>query len=207
MELGDMRALDQLQAENVLRVGLNNTLQTRDKTYGSRDLLTFNIEDDVRFKPIPGETDFSDIFAELKMTPARWLELRVEDSVSSDGLSQRARDATITVREGEVWSAGFGVGYLSDKYGSFFLPGLGNFPIEGLDTYHLESRVRLNEVYEAFVRGDFDYRTHIFVDQFYGISQRVSNTWVVEYALVFHNGPDKGDGGFGLNVTLNLIRF
>jgi len=32
LDLGDMRALDQLQSENVLRVGLNNTVQTRDKT-------------------------------------------------------------------------------------------------------------------------------------------------------------------------------
>ncbi|HEY5079695.1 MAG TPA: hypothetical protein VII43_07595, partial [Opitutaceae bacterium] len=166
-----------------------------------------DVEDDIHFKPIAGQTDFSDIFAVLKMTPARWLELRVEDSVSSDGLSQRARDATITVREGEVWSAGFGVGYLSDKYGSYYVPGLGNFPIEGLDTYHYEGRVRLNEVYEVFVRGDFDYRTHIFVDQFYGFSQKIANTWVVEYALVISNGPNKYDGHIGLNATLNLIRF
>jgi len=207
MELGDMRALDQLQAVNVLRVGLNNTLQTRDKTYGSRDLMTFNLADDFRFQRAPGQPDFSDIHAELTMTPAHWLELRVEDAVTSRSAAQRAMDTTIVVREGEVWSAGFGVGYLSDQYGSYSLPGLGAFPIAGLDTFHLEGRARLNEEYEAFARGDYDARDHIFVDQFYGISQKISNTWIVEYMLAFSQGPNKQQGHFGFNVALNMVRF
>jgi LPS-assembly protein len=207
MELGDMRALDQLQAENAIRIGLNNTLQTRDKTYGSTDLLTFNVADDFHFQRAPGQTDFSDLHAELVATPARWLELRVEDSVSTVAWTQRAMDTTITVKEGEVWSWGFGVGYLSDSYGTFYLPGLGNLPIVGLDIYHAEARARLNEVYTAFVRGDYDARDHIFVDQFYGFSQRISNTWIVEYAVTFSSGPNNGQGHFGLNATLNMVRF
>jgi LPS-assembly protein len=207
LELGDMRALDQIQAENVARFGLKNTLQTRNQSYGSRDLLSFDIEDDVKVERDPTVSDFSDIYAELRATPARWLELSVEDSVSSNGLAQRARDATVTFKQGEVWSVGFGVGYLSNNYGSYYLPGLGPFPIEGLDTYHVEARDRLNEVYEVFARGDYDYYSHLWVDEFYGFSQKISNTWIVEYALVFSNGPNKGQGHFGLNATLNLIRF
>jgi LPS-assembly protein len=207
MELGDMRALDQLQAENVLRVGFNNTLQTRDKTYGSRDLLTFNVAEDFRFQRAAGQTDFSDIHAELTVTPARWLEVRVEDAVSTRRAAQRAMDTTVTVREGDVWSAGFGVGYLSDNYGSYYVPGLGSYPIVGLDVFHLEGRVRLNEEYEAFARGDYDARDHLFVSEFYGFSQKISNTWIVEYAVVFSSGPNNNQGHFGLNVTLNMTRF
>jgi LPS-assembly protein len=207
IELGDMRAIDQLQAANVVRVGFNNTLQTRDKTYGSRDLLTFNVDEDFLFQRAPGQTDFSDIHLDATATPAHWLELRVEDTVSPRRAAQRAIDSTITVREGEIWSAGFGVGYLSDKYGSFFVPGLGFNPIVGVDTYHLEGRLRLNEEYEVFVRGDYDARDHVFVDQYYGVTQRVSNTWILQYAVVFSQGPNDNQGHFGLEVNLNLIRF
>ena len=208
LELGDMRAVDQIQAQNTIRVGLNNTLQTRDKTYGSSGFADVQCRGRyIRVQRSLVTQDFSDIFAELKATPARWLELRVEDSVSSNGLTQRARDATVTFKEGEVWSAGVGVGYLSNNYGSYYLPGLGSFPIDGLDTYHVEARARVNEVYEVFARGDYDYYSHLWVDQFYGFSQKVSNTWVIEYALVFSNGPNRGQGHFGLNATLNLIRF
>jgi LPS-assembly protein len=215
LDLGDMRALDQLQSENVLRVGLNNTVQTRDKTYGSMDLLTFNIDDDIDLHRVPGSSDFSFIHAEMTATPARWLELRFEDSVSANRLTQKAIDTTITVREGEVWSTTFGLGYLSDQYGDYVIPGLGTFPIVGVDIYHGEVRARINEAYQAFVRGDYDLRSHIFVDQFYGITQKLSNTWVIEYAVVFSNGPNKDfsnpmnqrGGHFGFNTTVNIIRF
>jgi LPS-assembly protein len=207
LDLGDMRALDQLQAENVLRVGLNNTIQTRDKTFGSTDLLTFNLDDDIEMHRAPGNPDFSDIHAEVTATPARWLEVRFEDSVSANRLTQKAIDTSMTLREGEVWSTTFGVGFLSDQYGNYVIPGLGSFPIVGLDIYHGEVRARINEAYQAFVRGDYDLYNHVFVDQFYGITQKLANTWVIEYAVVFSNGPNKEGGHFGFNTTVNMIRF
>jgi len=207
MELGDMRALDQLQAENVLRVGINNTLQTRDKKYGSVDLVTLDVDEDFNFQRVPGTPDFSDLHADLSITPARWFELHLEDSVDPKTLTQQAVDTSVIIREGDIWSAKLGLGFLSDEYGTYAIPGLGSFPVVGTDVYHAEGRYRLNEVYEAFVRGDFDERAHIFVDQFYGISQKVSNTWIVQYALVFSNGPNKGQGHFGFNVNLNVVRF
>ncbi len=206
LELGDMRNVDQLQASNVLRVGLNNTLQTRDKTYGSRDLFTFNVADDFRFGRAPGQAHFSNVHTEMTVTPARWLEVHVEDSLAPDSVKQQAVDASVTVREADVWSATAGVGLLKDQIGTYYLPGLGDFPIVGLDTYHLEIRTRLNERYEMFARGDYDARQHLFPDQFYGVTQRVSNTWIVEYAVEFSSGPNKS-GHFGLNVDLQLIRF
>lgn len=206
LELGDMRNVDQLQDSNVLRIGLNNTFQTRDKTYGSRDLLTFNVEDDFRLTRPAGGSEFSNIHAEMLLTPAHWLEFRLEDSLNPKYASQQAVDASITIRESNLWSTTFGVGLLRDQIGTYTIPGLGDFPIVGLDTYHLETRWRLNERFEAFIRGDYDGRAHLFPDQFYGVRQRVSNTWNVEYAVVFSSGPNK-NGHFGLNVTLELIRF
>jgi LPS-assembly protein len=207
MELGDMRAVDQLQATNVLRLGLNNTLQTRDTTYGSKDLLSFNVDEDFRFQRAPGQTDFSDIHADLVATPAHWLEFRLEDTVSTERAAQRAIDTDVILHEGALWSARFGVGYLSDNYGQFFVPGLGYNPIIGVDTYHWELRKNLNEVYEVFTRGDYDARDHIFVDQYYGVVERISNTWLLEYAVVFSQGLNNGQGHFGVEVTLNILRF
>jgi LPS-assembly protein len=209
MELGDMRAVDQLAAENVLRFGLHNVLETRDTQYGygSRNLVAFDVDEDFRFQRAPGQTDFSDVHGDLTMTPARWLEFRLEDTVSTRRFAQRAIDSDVTVREGDVWLARFGVGYLSDNYGSYYVPGLGYNPIVGVDTYHFELRARINEVYEAFTRGDYDARDHIFVDQYYGMVQRIANTWLLEYAIVISNGPNNGDGHFGVEVSLNIVRF
>jgi len=207
MELGDMRAIDQLQASNVVRLGINNTLQTRDDTYGSRDLLSFNVDEDFRFQRAAGQTDFSDVHADLVATPAHWLEFRLEDTVSTERAAQRAVDADITLREGDTWMLRLGLGYLSDNYGEYYVPGLGYNPIIGVDTYHYELRRRMTEVYEVFMRGDYDARDNIFVDQYYGVVQRISNTWLLEYAVVFSEGPNNGAGHFGLEVSLNIIRF
>jgi LPS-assembly protein len=207
IDLGDMRAIDQIQAENVMRLGIHNVLQTRDKTYGSRDLVTLDIDEDFLMERAPGQTDFSDLHLDMVATPAHWLELRVEDTVSAERAAQRAIDTTVTVREGEVWSAGVGLGYLSDKYGGFFVPGIGYNPIVGVDTFHYEARTRLNEEYEVFVRGDYDARDHLMVDQYYGFSQRLSNTWVIQYAVYFSQGLNDNQGHFGVEMNLNLIRF
>jgi LPS-assembly protein len=207
MELGDMRAVDQLQAANVLRFGLNNTLQTRDKTYGSRDLLSLNLAEDFRFQRAPGQTDFSDAHADLTATVTRWLSLDLEDTVSTRRASQRALDTDVTLHEGDVWMARFGVGYLSDKYGTFYVPGLGYNPIVGVDTYHYELRGRVSELYELFTRGDYDARDHLIVDQYYGVDRKISNTWDLEIAVVFSSGPNNNQGHFGVEVGLNLLRF
>ncbi|HEY1792220.1 MAG TPA: LPS assembly protein LptD [Opitutaceae bacterium] len=207
LDLGDMRAIDQLQAENVLRLGINNTLQTRDETYGSRDVMTFNADEDFRFTRAPGQTDFSDVYLQMTASPAHWLEFRVEDTISTARAAQRAMDSTVTFRQGDFWSIGLGVGYLSDKYGEFLVPGLGYNPIVGVDTFHYEARMRMNEVYTVFVRGDYDARDSLFVDMYYGVDQRISNTWNLEYAVVFSQGPNNHMGHFGIEMNLDVIRF
>jgi LPS-assembly protein len=169
--------------------------------------MTFDVDEDFRFQKAPGQTDDSDLHLDMTATPAHWLELRVEDTVATKSFEQRAIDTTITIKESDVWSAGFGVGYLSDNYGSFLVPGLGYNPIVGVDTYHFEGRWRMSEVYDLFTRGDYDARDRIFVDQYYGITQRVSNTWIVQYAVVFSEGPNNHQGHFGMEVNLDLIRF
>jgi LPS-assembly protein len=57
--LGATRNLDDLHAIHTLRLGLDNTLQTRDAGYGSRDLFTVNLAGDFRFKRNRNEREFS----------------------------------------------------------------------------------------------------------------------------------------------------
>jgi LPS-assembly protein len=46
--LGDQRHIDELRPANTLRIGLDQTLQTRHPEYGSRDLATLNLAADLR---------------------------------------------------------------------------------------------------------------------------------------------------------------
>jgi LPS-assembly protein len=206
MELGDMRALDQLQAENVLRFGLNNTLQTRDPTYGSRDLLRFDVDDDLRFVRAPGQERLSELHTDLEVTPAKWLEFSAEDTFSTRSFAQKELNTNVTLREGDLWSIAAGVGYLTDNFGTYTIPGVGTYPITGLDAYHFETKVRLNEAYEAFLRVDYDDRAHLFPDQYYGVYQKLANTWIVQYTLSIQHGAGRSNG-VGFNVNLEIVHF
>ncbi len=206
LDLGDMRAIDQLQAVNVLRFGIDNTLETRDPTYGSRELLGFNLTDDLRFQRAAGQTRTSDVHADLVFKPARWLEVTVADSFASTSFAQKELNSNLTLRDADLASLTVGVGYLTDSYGVYTLPGLGTFPITGLDAYHLEGRFRINEVYDGFFRLDYDDRSHVFTNQYYGFHQRISNTWIVQYALTVSGGPSR-EHGIGFNVNVEIVRF
>ena len=166
LELGDMRNIDQLQAVNVLRFGLHNTLQTRDPVYGSRDLLTFNVDDDLRFQRAANESSTSSIHTETVFSPARWLEITLDDTFAAQTYAQKEVNVNVTVRDADLWTAIVGVGYLTDAYGLYTVPGVGTYPITGLDAYHVEGRYRVNEAYQVFARVDYDDRAHVFADQF-----------------------------------------
>jgi LPS-assembly protein len=206
LDLGDVRSIDQLQAVNVLRFGLDNTLETRDPVYGSRELLGFNLTDDLRFQRTPGQKRTSDVHADLVFKPARWLEVTVADSFASTSFAQKELNSNFTLRDADLASLTVGVGYLTDSYGVYTLPGLGTYPITGLDGYHVEGRFRINEVYDAFFRLDYDDRSHVFTNQYYGFHQRISNTWIVQYALTVSGGPSR-EHGIGFNVNVEIVRF
>jgi len=206
MELGDQRSIDQLQAVNVLRLGLNNTLQTRDPNYGSRDLLRFDVADDFRFQRAAGQTRTSEIHTDLALIPANWLEITVADTFASQSYAQKELNANLTLRDADVWSASVGVGYLTDQYGDYTIPGLGTYPVTGLDAYHFEFKVRVSEVYQVFARVDYDDRAHLFADQYYGVYQTLANTWTVQYTLDVQGGPSRNHG-IGFNVGLQIAHF
>jgi hypothetical protein len=168
-------------------------------------LVTFNVADDLRFQRNPGEQSTSNVHAELGITPAKWLELQVSDNFSRS-LAQKEWNSNLILRDGDVWSIGFGVGYLTDSYGVYSIPGVGTYPVTGLDGYHFEATARINEQYSAFLRMDYDDRAHLFPDQYYGIHQRLANTWMIQYALAIYGGPSR-ENGVGFTVSVEILRF
>ena len=59
LDLGEMRNTDRLFKTNTLRLGIKNTLETRDETYGSRELARLDIFQDFNFdKRVLAQNDF-----------------------------------------------------------------------------------------------------------------------------------------------------
>ncbi|HEY4300940.1 MAG TPA: LPS assembly protein LptD, partial [Candidatus Didemnitutus sp.] len=66
LSIADQRNVDQLDALNTFRFALDNTLQTRDKEYGSRDLLKLDFAADYTFLHQPGRP-LSDLYTEAAL--------------------------------------------------------------------------------------------------------------------------------------------
>lgn len=188
--LGDARNVDDLQASNILRLGFDNTLQTRDPKYGSRDLLTFNVANDFRFKRQPGERTASEIHTEIAAMPTRWLTVGVYNSFAPQDFRLREFNTGITVHDGDRWSVLFGNNFLRDQ----------------LQDYNIDARRRLNEEFEALARLRYDERKHRFNEQAYGLVQNLANTWRISYLVSLYSGPRR-ESHFGFSIQIDTVRF
>lgn len=188
--LANVRNLDRLHATNTLRLSFDNTLQTRDPDYGSRDLVRLNLANDFRFHRAPGEKDVSEIHTELALLPARWLEFGIYQSFAPQDFTLREFNTGLTLRDGDEWVVRFASNFLRRE----------------LNDYFLQASRRINEVFEAIVYLRYNERRRRFDEQSYGLRQNVGNTWSIEYTVSLYDGPRR-ESRFGFNVRVDALRF
>lgn len=107
----DYHAIDSVDAQNVLRFGLRNQLQTR-RDGGVADLVDWALTMDWRLDPEQDQQDLGDLYSELDFQPRDWLlvtsEIRMDPN---DGaLAESATYATVL--PGDTWSLALGHRYL-----------------------------------------------------------------------------------------------
>ncbi|HRI81990.1 MAG TPA: hypothetical protein PLF88_06110, partial [Opitutaceae bacterium] len=189
--LGDIRHVDDLGPMHTLRLGVDNTLQTRDAVYGSRDLLAFNLAADLRLDDRPaGERRLSSIHAGLNLTPAPWLEFELYQSFSTQQHTLQEFNTGLTLRDGDAWALRFSSHYLRGQ----------------IEEYVVSPRLRLNEAYETVARFHYDARQRRFNEQAFGLRQNLHNTWIIEYLATFYDGPRR-ESSFGLSLRVEVLGF
>lgn len=188
--LGQARNIDELHGSHVVRLGFDNTVQTRDPVHGSRDLLLFNLANDFRLQRRPGEKDVSDLHADVSLMPASWLQLDAYQSLSPQNFTLREFNSGVTVHDGNAWSLRFANNYLRRE----------------LEDYLIDGRVRLNESFETLVRVHYDARRRRLNEQSYGIIHNLANTWLISYTVSLYSGRRR-ESGFGFNVQIDTVRF
>ncbi len=190
LSIGDSRNIDDLTDLNTLRLQFNNTLQTRDATYGSRNLASLNFAADYRFDHATGNKPLSNIYTEFALTPAPWLKFEVFNRFDPHTPSQQELNTAVDLIDQEWWSARISTHYLKNNY----------------EEYDLQYRRRLTEVYDVFGLWRYDALNSRFDEQSYGVSQRLGQTWAVKYEVSFLNGPRR-ESSFSLNVEVELLKF
>ena len=195
--LGDRRDIDTLGTTNTLRLGIDNTIQTRDPVYGSRNLAELNVATDWRLDGAGADPRFSAIQTELALTPVNWLRFDVYTNVTPADLTLREINTGLTFQDAGVWSVRVGTDFLKSD------PVAG---VAGIQEYTLDLSYAINEAYKAIMQLRYDTRLGSFSRQSFGIRQNIRNLWLIDYILTFRNGDTRA-GSIGLSVSVELANF
>ncbi len=183
--LGSIRHIDELHATNTLRVGLEQRLQTRDAEYGSRDLATLTLANDVFFERVAGQRKVGLTHLDLAVMPARWLRFDAYSSFASQDFSLRELNTGLSLVDGDQWALRLGTHYLNGD----------------LEDYSADYSYRLNEAYSTFLRFLYDGHARRLNEHSYGIEQTLDRVWRFRYEIAFFNGPRReGDVEFRVEV-------
>ncbi len=74
IEFPENNAIDNIDSQNVLRLGLRNRLQTK-RSNGLQDVADWDLFTDWRIDPNSGQSKFADLFSDAIIRPRSWLSL------------------------------------------------------------------------------------------------------------------------------------
>lgn len=187
-DLGDTRSIDLLHSQNVLRYGVENNLQTRADDYGSRDLASFNVYNDIHFQRSSSQQDFSDVWTGFGLDPVRWLHLQVYDRLDPVAFTNREVRSSMVLNDGDRWTLSLNTSTLQHQ----------------VNQYWTDVQYRVSERVRLYGRWRFDEHFGGLTEQFYGLRQRLGEAWDFEYGIAYYRGTGN-QNGFGFNVKLVLL--
>ncbi len=190
LELGAMRNVDDLHGANVLRLGLANILQTREAGYGSRDLVSVDLATDLNFSTGPRQHHWSDVYTDLSLTPAPWLRFTMFEHLSARTFGLHELNSRLDLIDQDWWTVQLGTAYLQHQ----------------IEQYFIEYDRRFTEIWKGVVRVRYDALAERWNELTFGVRQNLRNTWSVRYAVSWNHGQQR-EASFGLNVTVDLVRF
>ena len=196
VDFPDYNAIDNIDAQNVLRLGLRNRLQT--KRDGQLDeFLFWNVFADWRLNPDPGQDAWSDVWSDFKFKPRSWMTLESVNRLDvEDGQMELSFNA-ITLQPARSWSWRGAYFYLRDDFSPNATAwGLGQESV--VSTFYF----RLNENWGLRLSHYFDIVTSELREQSYGV-YRDFRSWTGALALRFREN-EFGSTEWSVSFNLSL---
>jgi len=187
VSLANRRDIDDLFEENLVRLGVENLVQTRHPDFGARDLAYLNLYQDIRFSERPEENDYSDLHALAGLSPAYWLDLNVYSRFDPEFLTLQEFRTGVTLHNAGRWTARLSTNTLQNT----------------TDQYFLDLSYKLNERNSLFGRWRLDARTEKLIEQIYAWRMSLGNSWDIRWEVAYRTGTRReGDLSFGFQVEL-----
>lgn len=197
IEFPDFNAIDSIDAQNVLRLGLRNKFQTKRGDRGLDNILNWAVYTDWRLDRNPEQDTFSEIYSDADLRPFYWLTLTSEIRYDvNDGLLREANHIA-TLSPNDVWAWQVGQRYLES------LPGGG--PESGNNTFFHSLYYRLSENWAARISHHFEGRDGVLEEQLYTI-YRDFRSWTGALSVRIRDRRS-GSTDFTIAATFSLKAF
>ena len=151
IEYPDYNAIDSVDSQNVIRLGLANKLQTK-RDGQVEDLLRWDVYTDWRLRPGTNQTTFADLWSDLLFRPRSWITLESQVRYDIDHGVLKMAFHNLTLAPNDRWSWSLGHWYLRDDLSGPPLGlGTGNNLISSSIFYRLNENwgMRATQFYEA----------------------------------------------------------
>lgn len=191
VDFPDYNAIDAIDSQNVVRLGLFNKVQTKRK--GEIDhILHWRLFTDWRLDKREGQATFADVFSDFDFRPRSWLTLSSETRTDVENGDLTFAHHRLTIEPNDVWSLSLGHLYVKDD--TLFGPDSGNNLIRTSLYY------RLNENWAARLTHHYEARDGTMEEQYYTIYRDLRN-WTS--ALTFRV-RDRRDGRDDITIAITF---
>lgn len=176
----DYNSIDAIDSQNVLRLGLENKLQTK-RREEVENFVHWSVYTDWRLKPHNDQETFADLYSKLDVKPFHWLTLNSELNYGINRHQWDQVNHSATFTPNDTWSWTVGHRYL--RSGAFYGTNIGN------NLVFSSAYLRMNPNWAARAIHYYDAREHFVQSQAYTI-YRDLRSWTV--ALTFRVLKDQG---------------
>ena len=190
LELGYQNYIDSQSDAHTLRFGLENLILTRHVKYGSKELLSANVYQDLLFEQKGSQDQFNTTHIEASFAPVQWLELELYSRILTEDLTLDNAYASAKIFDGdqfEIRIASEVIQHDTDEY---------SLGIE----YKLTERTKL----KSFLA--YDDRNQDFSEIILGMEQFLGSSWLFDYSIGYFDRSTR-QGRWRFDIKVDLVTF
>ena len=194
LDLSELRDLDDLAETHLVRLGLENSFQTRAKQYGSRTLAALNFYQDILLEREQVKYDNTQpdtlhaTWVELILKPAPWLKFDLAARIATRDMSLEELRSRTTLMSGDAWRLSLSTDLLLDRVNQYRL-------------YYLH---RLSENQSFLANTRFNADTNTFDYTRIGLLTDLGSAWEILYSITLRRDPIR-ESEIEFSVGLNLV--
>ncbi|MDR0742306.1 MAG: hypothetical protein LBE98_02480 [Puniceicoccales bacterium] len=203
IDLDDMRNMDDIQRQNMVRLGIKNSLYTQSGSYVPKQLMRMDVFQDIlfarnydSFRQAP-QKKFPDTYLMVGMYPTSWFNFDIHGKVDPTKLHLHELKTSTVIKDANFWKLEFSTNYLKFD-GANFLKSTEQYGL--LFTFNLSSQTSIT------IESQYDAKIHKFSRQRFSLSSTLWNSWLINLGITTRAHVKREDR-FQFDWHLKLLDF